>query len=198
MSLATQHLQTGGRRTEGTLSRDTIFATLSNERRRFVLHYLKRADGPVCIRDLAEQVAAWETGTPIEALTYKQRKRVYTSLHQTHLPKLADAGVIESERSWEEITLTEQADQLQFYLEVVSEDELPWSDFYLGLSLLAALAVGGAWLGVPPLSALPGLGWAALFCGVLLVVAGVHALDARRSLLGGDDDAPAGAERELE
>ena len=189
MSLSVESVgvgQSGG----ASLSRDLVFATLSNARRRYVLHYLKRHGGPATIRELAEQIAAWENDTQMAEVTYKQRKRVYTSLHQTHLPKLADAGFIESERSWEAITLSERARELEVYLEVVPEDDIPWSDFYLGLAGIGLAVVAGLLFGAYPLTLLSELAWAGLFAGVLFVVAAVHAYDSRRHLLGGTD-APA-------
>jgi DNA-binding transcriptional ArsR family regulator len=169
------------------LSRDLVFAMLSNARRRYVLHYLKRHGGPATIRQLAEQIAAWENGTPMAEVTYKQRKRVYTSLHQTHLPKLADAGIIESERSWEAITLSDRAEELDVYLEVVSKDDLPWSDFYLGLAGVGLALVAGLWVGAYPLTLLSDLAWAGLFAVSLFLVASAHAYDSRRHLLGGTE-----------
>jgi DNA-binding transcriptional ArsR family regulator len=169
------------------LSRDLVFATLSNARRRYVLHYLKRHDGPVTIRELAEQIAAWENETSMDELTYKQRKRVYTSLHQTHLPKLASAGFIESERSWEAITLSERARGLEVYLEVVPEEDIPWSEFYLGLAGVGVALVTGLWFGAYPLTILSDLTWAGLFAVALFVVAVIHAYDSRRHLLGGTE-----------
>lgn len=172
------------------LSRDLVFATLSNARRRYVLHYLKRHSGPVTIRELAEQIAAWENGTSMAEVTYKQRKRVYTSLHQTHLPKLADADFIQSERSWEEITLSERASELEVYLEVVPENDIPWSEFYLGLAGVGIALVAGLWFGAYPLTLLSELAWAGLFSVALFVVAAVHAYDSRRHLLGGTEAPP--------
>jgi DNA-binding transcriptional ArsR family regulator len=169
------------------LSRDLVFATLSNARRRYVLHYLKRDGGPATIRQLAEQIAAWENGTAMADVTYKQRKRVYTSLHQTHLPKLADAGFIESERSWEAITLSARASELDVYLEVVPQDDIPWSDFYLGLAGVGLTLVTGLWLGAYPLTLVSDLAWAGLSAVTLFGVAVAHAYDSRRHRLGGTE-----------
>ena len=47
-------------RVESELSPDDIFKTLSNRRRRHVLHYLRHIDGTVTIRDLSEQLAELE------------------------------------------------------------------------------------------------------------------------------------------
>jgi len=76
------------------LSKDTVFDLLSNSRRRFVLHYLERADGPVRLSTLAAEIAATENEVTVDELTSQQRKRTYVSLYQTHIPKLQDAGAV--------------------------------------------------------------------------------------------------------
>lgn len=55
------------------LSKDDIFHLLQNERRRKVLEYLDRLEGPVRMRDVAEQVAAWEHDTRVKLLESDQR-----------------------------------------------------------------------------------------------------------------------------
>ncbi|TKX52390.1 hypothetical protein EXE44_18565, partial [Halorubrum sp. SS7] len=78
-------------------SRDEVFTALSNARRRNVIEYLNTNGSEARVRDIAEQLAAWENGVEIPEVTYKQRKRVYTALHQSHLPKLAASGFIDYE-----------------------------------------------------------------------------------------------------
>ncbi|EJN58948.1 DUF7344 domain-containing protein [Halogranum rubrum] len=169
-----------------SLSKDTIFSTLSNQRRRYVIHYLKTDREQVRIRDLAEQIAAWENDITIAELTYKQRKRVYTSLHQTHLPKMDDCGIVEYDRDRGLISLASGAADLDIYLEVVSKDDLPWSHFYLGLSGAALLLVGFAWVGILPAS-IPALGYAAFIALAFVVTAGVHSYRTSQMYLGGGD-----------
>jgi hypothetical protein len=184
--MSIQNTLPGGEHEE-PLSRDTIFSVLSNRRRRYVLHYMKRDPGPVRIRDLAQQIAAWENGIEIEELNYKQRKRVYTSLHQTHLPKLDDVGVVHYDRDRGTITLAEGAAALDIYLDVVSEDEIPWSDFYLGLAAVSLVLVVVAWFEVPLFAAIPDLAYAV---GVALLFAGTslaHAYYTRQTRLGGTE-----------
>src|SRR6056297_1117923 len=77
------------------LSQDEIFAILSNPRRRYVLYFLNQHGEGIELTDLAEHVAAWENDTTVEELSSKERKRVYVSLYQTHVPKLADHGLID-------------------------------------------------------------------------------------------------------
>ena len=99
---------------------------LSNQRRRYVLYYLNHRPGPVSLRDLAEQIAAWENDCTIDDLEYKQRKRVYTSLHQTHLPKLDEMGIVNYDRDAGTITLADRASDLDAYLELVGERTADW------------------------------------------------------------------------
>jgi DNA-binding transcriptional ArsR family regulator len=103
-----EHLPEPFERAETTELKDRMFETLSNPRRREALRYLRmyEDDSPVLIRDLAEQIAAWENDiSPVE-VTYKQRKRVYTSLYQSHLPRLHRYGFIEYDADRGTIELT--------------------------------------------------------------------------------------------
>jgi len=68
---------------------------VANDRRRHALRVL--ADGPVAKDDLARRVAAREYACAPTDLTDAQRKRTYVSLHQTHLPRLADADLVRRE-----------------------------------------------------------------------------------------------------
>lgn len=76
------------------LSQDQVFEVLKSPRRRYALYYLRREGGIVELSDLTDQVAVWENDTTPSGLTSEQRKRVYISLYQTHLPKLDDAGIV--------------------------------------------------------------------------------------------------------
>ncbi|MCW8171867.1 hypothetical protein D8S78_00240 [Natrialba swarupiae] len=108
------------------LSRDTVFQTLSNRRRRLVLTYLGRhRERTVRLRDLSEWIAAEENGVPIAEVSYKQRKRVYTSLYQSHLPTLHRDGIVEYNQARGTITLTPTASALDVYLDPPSKKALP-------------------------------------------------------------------------
>lgn len=78
-----------------SLSSDTAFKLLSSRRRRDLIRCLDDVGDRVDLRELSERVAAVENGVTAAALTYDQRKRVYVSLRQTHLPKLSNAGTVE-------------------------------------------------------------------------------------------------------
>jgi hypothetical protein len=78
---------------ERPVSLDQIYGTLSNHRRRRVLWKLMETER-VELGDLAEQIAARELEKPRGQLTTQERKRLYVSLYQAHLPKLADVDAI--------------------------------------------------------------------------------------------------------
>lgn len=162
--------------------RGEIFDLLSNHRRRYTIHYCKREECPVTLSDLAEQVAAWEQDKDICEITSAERKRVYTSLQQTHLPTLDDAGMIHYENG--EIELTERADDLDVYLDVVPGDSVPWGIYYLGLSVFSALVIAGLWAEVVPTDPVPTLGWATMLVVLFAVSAVVHVYQSRQFRLG--------------
>ena len=90
---------------------DRIFAILRNHRRRLVLEYLREHDSTTQ-GDLARHVAAVENDVPESAVTSTQRKRVYVSLYQAHLPKLDDFGAISFDRDRGTVERTARTDEL--------------------------------------------------------------------------------------
>lgn len=122
--------RTGG---SDSLSQDRVFDILSNPRRRFVLHYLSRQSDSVPLRELADEVARWETGD--ETLSPQQRKRVYVSLYQTHIPRLADAGMIEFDADSGLVNIAEQAREIDKYVKNQSNARR-WPIYYIVVGLL--------------------------------------------------------------
>lgn len=170
------------------IERGEIFEMLSNTRRRYVLHYLKQREPgqQVPLREVVDQVAAWEQETEIAQLDSAERKRVYTALKQTHLPRLDEFGIVDYDQLRGEVELTDTADEVQLYLEYVPEDDITWSQYYLGLSTVCALLVGAVWTGVPLLS---GVGWVALSVIVVtlyLVSSAAHWYYIRNNRVGSD------------
>lgn len=173
-----------------SLTTETIFETLSNRRRRYALHYLGQVGEPVTVRDLSEQIAAWENAVEPDAVTPKMRKRVYTALHQTHLPKMDRLGVVRFDSDRGRVTLTESVEEFDIYLDVVSEDDIPWSEFYLALGgLMTALVTVGA-LGIWPFSILGGFGYALLVALTVTALGGYHTLSDQRKLIGSSTATP--------
>lgn len=157
---------------EERLSQDLVFDVLSSPRRRYVLYYLREHDGSVELSELSSQVAAWENETPVEELTDQERKRVYVSLYQTHIPKLNDVGLVEYDQQSGVVTLTERVDQIDDYLSGGNGDEFPWSLYYLGLAIGAGLLVLAVGLNLWVFAGIPEVA-----VGVLVILAfGVSAL----------------------
>lgn len=176
---------------DDTISHDECFELLSNHRRRFTLHYLQRADNGTELGELAEQVAAWENDVPQDQISYDQRKRVYTSLQQVHLPRMDNMGVVEFDDRAGTVTMGPAADELEIYMEVVEGREIPWSSFYLGLSVVNLALVGLVAAGVPGLGPLSGVGAAVFVVTTFLVAALAHLYVTRTEMrLGADGDPP--------
>ncbi|WP_255171674.1 DUF7344 domain-containing protein [Natrononativus amylolyticus] len=156
------------------LSKDVIFELLKNRRRREVLQYLLEAEETVTLGELAEQIAAWENDTDVNALNSDQRKRVYVALYQTHLPKMDDAGIVEYDQDRGLITLADNADLLMMYLDTDTHRQDRWDRWYAALSVVGALVVGAALLGVPPLASVPLGAVSAVVVAAFLAVSIVH------------------------
>jgi hypothetical protein len=163
------------------LTHDTVFSMLSNRRRRLAIYYLTGRDEPARVREMATQLAVWENGLPESKLNYQQRKRVYTSLHQTHLPKLDESGFVEYDRDRKTVALTPRAETLRTYLEPVDGRDVAWERVYLGIAAAGGLSVLLAWVGVPLFSQVPGLTYAGVLAVLLAAVATVHGQRSRRA-----------------
>lgn len=165
-----------------SLSTDSVFETLSNRRRRYVLHYLKTVGGTVTVRDLSEQLAAWENEVERAQVTSKDRKRLYTALHQTHLPKMQKLRVVKYDRDRGTVTATTSLTEFDLYFESHEGGGFPWSRWYLLLSGLFLGAIAAALLGVAPFTLLDGFEYALAGSVTFLVVALSHVLsDWRRT-----------------
>ncbi|WP_436347796.1 DUF7344 domain-containing protein [Natronorubrum sp. FCH18a] len=151
-------------------SKDEIFHLLQNERRRMVLQYLRGTEGPVRMRDIAEQVAAWEHDTTVEQLTSTQRQRVYIPLYQSHLSKLDEAGIIDYQKNRGIVERKPLANQVDQYLQIEPMDastaeqatDENWDDYYIGATVLCYVLLVGAVIELPFTSFLSGIALSAL------------------------------------
>lgn len=98
------------------LSQSEIFEILSAERRQEVLRYLDDNNGTATLGELAEHIASIECDCETTQLSSQQRKRAYVGLYQCHLPKMADAHVIEYDSDRGTVALNEQSRRLLEYL----------------------------------------------------------------------------------
>ena len=97
-----------------------------------MIEYLQKSDGKAELRDMVEYIAENEGNTD-----RKHRKSVYVSLVQTHIPKLEREGVITFRHGV--ITLVKVPEDVTIYMETVKKNDISWSSFYIGLSLMFLL-----------------------------------------------------------
>jgi hypothetical protein len=173
-----------------SLARDDMYEVLSNRRRRFVIHYLRRNDARAALGTLAEHVAAWENDVDVAAVGADARKNVYTSLQQFHLPKMEELDLVIFDRRAGEVELTDEADDVDVYLEVVGGNDVPWSLYYLGIGALAGGVTLGHSLGVPLLASMTDTGCAIFTVTAIAVLSLVHTYYTRGMRLGGDGPPP--------
>jgi len=110
----------------------TSSVILGNSRRMLMIEYLQKSDGKAELRDMVEYIAENEGNTD-----RKHRKSVYVSLVQTHIPKLEREGVITFRHGV--ITLVKVPEDVTIYMETVKKNDISWSSFYIGLSLMFLL-----------------------------------------------------------
>lgn len=172
------------------LDREQIYTILSARRRRYVLHFLYQREEPTELRELATKIAAWENKRSVDAITSNQRKCVYTALRQAHLPKMDDQGVIEFDPVSGRVALADRAADLDAYLEIVPDNEIPWSTFYLGLGVFCWGLFAASQLNLFPFSLLPLWAWTAVNLMLFTGTALVHTIQRRRIRLGRDGPPP--------
>jgi len=96
------------------LSEEEIFTLLSARRRRELLRILNALGGEATSGDITTEIVGKEHGADGDAA---KRKAVYVSMHQTHVPRLVEAGVLEINEVKKTIRLTGPWRQLYAYLE---------------------------------------------------------------------------------
>ncbi|QLG50712.1 hypothetical protein HYG82_18655 [Natrinema halophilum] len=176
--------------TDDSLSKGEVFEVLRNQRRRYVLQFLKQDARPVELGDLAQQIAAWEYETTLEDVTPEQRKRVYTTLQQTHLPKMDSVGILSFDSDRGVIESTERTRDISVYLEIVPGREFAWRELYLSLGAISCALVAALWLNIYPLTYLSNLSWAAIMAATFTLTAVIHIYYERNMRLGHGNQPP--------
>lgn len=184
-------------RRSSDFSRDEMLEVLSNQRRRFAMHYLKQRDGDrIGVSELADHVASWENDKEIEQLSHQERKRVRNALRQFHLPKMDDNGFVEYDSQRGTVALTERASRTNFYVDSLTGGDVPWGVYYLGLSVLSVVCLTGVTASVPPFNLASPLTYGVFFVMALSASAVGHCYDNYCRMRLGARDRPPELDRE--
>ncbi|WP_135851944.1 DUF7344 domain-containing protein [Halorussus salinus] len=98
------------------LELDDVFAALNNPRRRYLVYTLVEGSDEETLTELATKIAAWEDDVSTDEVTDERRKRVQASLYHSHVPKLADLGVLSYDADKEVIVRAENTEQVEAVL----------------------------------------------------------------------------------
>lgn len=134
------------RNSNDELSTDDVFEILSNARRRFMIDYLHQQGGAESLSDIADHIASREYETSVDGINNDQRRRVYISLYQTHLPKLIEYGVVEYDEDEKTVSLTRRVADVDRFLYIDNAGSGRWWLLYVGLAAVAAGLFVGTWL----------------------------------------------------
>ena len=147
------------------LSETDIHNLLRNDRRRHTIKCLQEHGREVMLRDLAEDIAELETEESPPPRNI--RDSVYISLHQNHLPKLDDAGVVDYDQDRKTIRLKDSARAVDVYMEVVTKYGVTWATYYRALGTVSLFLVVLSLTEVPLVSAVDPLIFASVFLAII-------------------------------
>ena len=171
-----------------------VLTAISNRRRRFVIHYLKRSDSTVTTGELATKLAAWELDKPADLISASERKNMYNALAQTHIRRLSECGFVTEQEDG--VALTAEAKRIRIHLDVAPDRSVPWSRYYLllgGFHLLVAIAV----FAVAPASGAVPVGAWGLFVAVSILVSALTHRYYKNQMCLGEGDRPPEVRHEL-
>lgn len=97
---------------------DVLFDVLSDSRRRFVIACLRKYATPMALGDIADELAIWEHDAEITEIPAAEVTSIYASLYHMHIPKLADAGIVEYSQERDAVTLTESGDEFDPFVDL--------------------------------------------------------------------------------
>ena len=105
--------------TSGTsvLELDEVFAALGHPRRRYLVYTLSKGGDEQTLNEIARHLAAWEQDVRTDAVAEEDRRRVHASLYHSHVPKLADLGIIEYETDGDIIIRASNIEQVETVLD---------------------------------------------------------------------------------
>lgn len=108
---------------EIALELDEVFEALGHSLRRYLVSTLVNGGNEATLSELSTKIASWELDKSENEVTDAERESIYISLYHSHIPKLADLGVLDYEEEGDIIVQAKNTEQVQAVLES-SKDEL--------------------------------------------------------------------------
>ncbi|MEF8786344.1 MAG: hypothetical protein V5A45_10460 [Haloarculaceae archaeon] len=136
---------------KASLTESDIYHLLSNTRRREALTQLWQAPAELTLRELSEEIASAESGT--NPAPRPLRESVYNALHQTHLPKLAEFGLVEYDPDRKLVRSSPDGRYLRRYMDTVTPAGITWGEYYRGLGIGGLFLVVAAHANLPIVAA---------------------------------------------
>lgn len=150
-----------------------VYEVLANRRRFETIRVLEDARGSVSVAELSEMIAKAEANG--EPPSKSARDSVYSSLHQTHLPKLHELGIIHYDRDARTVEPLDRARDVSRYMEVVTYFGLTWGEYYRAVGVIGMISVLASLLELPLLGLLDPI----LLCSLVL---GIYAISSAHQL----------------
>jgi hypothetical protein len=99
------------------LELDEVFTALGHPRRRYLIYALSTRANDETLTEIARKLTAWEQDVRADEVSEEDRRRVHASLYHSHVPKLADLGIIEYETDENIIIRASNIEQVEMVLD---------------------------------------------------------------------------------
>lgn len=96
---------------------------LGDQRRRHAVACAIDRTQPVALADLAEAVAVREHQGSITAIPEEEVDAIHLSLYHTHIPKLAEIGLVDYDPGDDEVRIAEPAETAERVLSLVTDGD---------------------------------------------------------------------------
>jgi hypothetical protein len=93
-----------------------VLRVLDHPRRRYLVTTLVNGRSEAPLSELATEIAARERDKPVTNVSQQERERVHTSLHHSHVPRLAGLGIVTYDSDDESVVRAENADRVRSVL----------------------------------------------------------------------------------
>lgn len=107
---------------------DTVFTLLADSRRRYVCYHFLKTEYAT-LENLSRRIAGWEAGVAPRAVSEDDREAVAVSLVHKHLPRLADADVVDYDVRSGDVVASDRFEAIRPFLEearsIENADDVP-------------------------------------------------------------------------